>query len=65
MYQQEYDHVPIRMSEFCFECFLIVNTAQHQSDALQQYLRFIRNYPFQERLSDITGLPTSVFRFSV
>lgn len=65
MYQQEYDHVPIRMSEFCFECFLIVNTAQHQSDALRQYLRFIRNYPFQERLSDITGLPTSVFRFSV
>lgn len=53
IYDTSYSHIPVQRDEFCFQGFLIRNPDQETSDGLEQYLRFVRRYPFQEKLEQL------------
>lgn len=53
IYDKDYSHVPIKLSDFCFQGFLVSNAAQNHSEVLLRYLHFIQTYPFREKLSQL------------
>lgn len=53
IYDEDYSHVPIKTSDFCFQCFLISCSKQAPSKTLNRYLNFVRTYPFNQKLAQL------------
>lgn len=59
IYDNDYSHVPIKLSDFCFQGFLVSASSQSRSEVLNRYLCFIQEYPFKEKLAQLQlpGIP--------